>query len=66
MGQLLGTSHKVGRHFELSFLEIRSSTTTSMAAITVTSSLWHSRLGHASLPHVQLLASPGHLGLVNF
>jgi hypothetical protein len=37
-----------------------------MAAITITSSLWHSRLGHASLPRVQLLASQGHLGSVNF
>jgi hypothetical protein len=37
-----------------------------MAAITVTSSLWHSRLGHASLPRVKLLASQGRLGLVNF
>jgi len=51
-GQLLGTGRKVGRLFELSFLQIPSSTTTSMAAITVTSSLWHSRMGHASLPHV--------------
>jgi hypothetical protein len=37
-----------------------------MAAITVTSTLWHSRLGHASLPRVKLLASQGRLGLVNF
>jgi hypothetical protein len=47
-------------------MQIPSSTTTSMAAITVTSSLWHSRLGHASLPHVQLLASQGHLGSISF
>jgi len=65
-GQLLGTGYKVGRHFELSFLQIPSSTTTSMAAITVTSNLWHSRLGHASLSRVRLLASQGHLGSVNF
>jgi hypothetical protein len=37
-----------------------------MAAITVTSNLWHSRLGHASLSRVQFLASQGHLGSVNF
>jgi hypothetical protein len=65
-GQLLGTGCKVGHHFELSFLQIPSSTTTSMAAITVTSNLWHSRLGHASLSRVRLLASQGHLGSVNF
>jgi hypothetical protein len=51
-GQLLGTGCKVGRLFELSYLQIPSSTTTSMAAITVTSSLWHFRLGHASFPRV--------------
>ena len=32
----------------------------------VSSSLWHSRLGHASLPRVQSLASSGHLGRVDF
>jgi hypothetical protein len=66
IGQLLGTSYKFRRLFELSSLHIPSSTTTSVVAITVTSSLWHSQLGHASLPRVQLLASQGHLGSVNF
>jgi hypothetical protein len=65
-GQLLGIGRKVGRLFELSYLQILSLTTTSMAGITITSSLWHSRLGHASLRRVQLLASQGHLGSVNF
>ncbi|KAA8550319.1 hypothetical protein F0562_002003 [Nyssa sinensis] len=36
-GQLLGTGRKVGRLFELTSLQIPSSTNTSMAAITVTS-----------------------------
>ncbi|KAA8517060.1 hypothetical protein F0562_017122 [Nyssa sinensis] len=66
MGQLLGTGRKVGRLFELTSLQIPSSTNTSRAAITVTSSLWHSRLGHASLPRVQFLASQGHIGPVKF
>jgi hypothetical protein len=38
---------------------------TPITAVTSSSSLWHSRLGHASLPRVHLLASQGHLGSVN-
>jgi hypothetical protein len=33
--------------------------------INASSSLWHSCLGHASLPRVQLLASQSYLGSVN-
>ena len=38
------------------------------AATTATSSpdLWHARLGHLSLSHLQLLATQGHLGSVQF
>ena len=38
------------------------------ATTTATSSpdLWHARLGHPSLSHLQLLASQGHLGSVQF
>ena len=36
-------------------------TTTSLSPV-----LWHSRFGHASLPHPQLLASQGYLGSVSF
>ena len=67
MGQVLGTGHKVGRMFEVHDLKIPSQVI-STAVTTATSSLdlWHARLGHLSLSRLQLLASQGHLGLVQF
>uniref|UniRef100_A0A2N9GRJ3 Integrase catalytic domain-containing protein n=1 Tax=Fagus sylvatica TaxID=28930 RepID=A0A2N9GRJ3_FAGSY len=67
-GKLLGTGRKTGRLFELCNLQIPSHMVSSSVAATTTLSpdLWHSRLGHASLSRLQLLASQGHLGSVNF
>jgi transposase InsO family protein len=67
-GKLLGTGRKIGRLFELCNLQIPSHMVSSSVAATTTLSpnLWHSRLGHASLSRLQLLASQGHLGSVNF
>ena len=50
MGQVVGTSHKVGRMFEVHDLRIPSQVV-SAAATTATPSpnLWHARLGHPSL-----------------
>ena len=58
-GKLLGTSYKIGCLFELCNLQIPSHMVSSSAAATATLSpdLWHSRLGHASLSRLQLLAS---------
>ena len=66
-GQVLGTGRKVGRMFEVHDLKIPSQVV-SAAATTTTSSpdLWHARLGHPSLSRLQLLASQGHLGSVQF
>uniref|UniRef100_A0A2N9HJ51 Reverse transcriptase Ty1/copia-type domain-containing protein n=1 Tax=Fagus sylvatica TaxID=28930 RepID=A0A2N9HJ51_FAGSY len=63
-GKLLGTGRKIGRLFELCNLQIPSHMVSSSIAATTTLSpdLWHSRLGHASLSRLQLLASQGHLG----
>jgi hypothetical protein len=36
------------------------------ATTTLSPDLWHFRLGHASLSHLQLLTSQGHLGSVSF
>ena len=52
-GQVFGTSHKVGRMFEVQDLKIPSQvvSTAATTATTATSSpdLWHARLGHPSL-----------------
>ena len=66
-GQVLGTSRKVGSIFKVLDLKI-SSQVVSATTTTATPSpdLWHARLGHPSLSHLQLLASQGHLGLVQF
>uniref|UniRef100_A0A2N9IGZ9 Integrase catalytic domain-containing protein n=1 Tax=Fagus sylvatica TaxID=28930 RepID=A0A2N9IGZ9_FAGSY len=58
-GKLLGTGRKTGRLFELCNLQIPSHMVSSSVAATTTLSpdLWHSRLGHASLSRLQLLAS---------
>jgi hypothetical protein len=62
-GKLLGTGRKIGRLFELCNLQIPSHMVSSSVTATTTLSpdLWHSRLGHASLSHLQLLVSQGHL-----
>ena len=62
---MLGTGHKVGRVFEVHDLKIPSQVV-SAATTTATPSLdlWHARLGHLSISHLQLLASQGHLGSV--
>ena len=66
--QIVGTTCKVGRLFELIFLHLPSSR---LSASTVsgqsTSSLafWHSRLGHASISRVKQLVSKGLLGSVS-
>ena len=67
MGQVLGTSRKVGCMFKVHNLKIPSQVV-SVAATTATPSpdLWHARLGHPSLSCLQLLAFQGHLGSVQF
>uniref|UniRef100_A0A2N9IJC8 Integrase catalytic domain-containing protein n=1 Tax=Fagus sylvatica TaxID=28930 RepID=A0A2N9IJC8_FAGSY len=59
MGKLLGIGRKIGRLFELCNLQIPSHMVSSSVAATTTLSpdLWHSRLSHASLSRLQLLAS---------
>ena len=66
-GQVLGISRKVGRMFEIHDLKIPSQVVFA-AATTATPSpdLWHARLGYPSLSCLQLLASQGHLGSVQF
>ena len=66
-GQVLGTGHKVGRMFEVHDLKIPSQVVSAVAT-TATSSpnLWHTRLGYPFLSRLQLLASQGHLGSVQF
>uniref|UniRef100_A0A2N9GQS7 Uncharacterized protein n=1 Tax=Fagus sylvatica TaxID=28930 RepID=A0A2N9GQS7_FAGSY len=65
-GKLLGTGRKTGRLFELCNLQIPSHMVSSSVAATTTLSpdLWHSRLGHASLSRLQLLASQAALTAV--
>ena len=64
---MLGTGRKVGRMFEVHDLKIPLQVV-STAATTATPSpdLWHAHLGHPSLFHLQLLASQGYLGSVQF
>ena len=66
-GQVLGTGHKVGHMFEVHDLKIPSQAV-SAATTTTTSSpnLWHTRLDYSFLSRLQLLASQGHLGSVQF
>ena len=67
MSQMLRIGRKVGRMFEVHDLKIPSQVV-SIVATTTTSSpdLWHARLGHLSLSHLQLLASKDHLGSIQF
>jgi hypothetical protein len=59
-GQLIGTGRKIGHLFQLSFLQTPTHLLAAVTTSNATSSLWHSHLGHASILHVQLLASQGH------
>ena len=64
---MLGTGRKAGHMFEVYDLKIPSQVVSAAAAITTLSpELWHANLGHTSLSHLQLLASQGHLGLIQF
>ena len=56
MGQIVGTACKVGRLFELTSLHFLSSSVTApVIAASASIELWHSRLGHVSLPRIQTL-----------
>ena len=64
-GQIFGTARKVESLFELIFRHLPSSRlSTYVVSRQSTSSLdlWHSRLGHASIPRVKQLVSKGLLG----
>ena len=66
-GKLVGTGHKVGRLFILETLEVSKSINARLAASVLESSsfsLWHSRLGHISMPRLKYLLSSGKLGPV--
>ena len=61
MGQVLGTSRKVGCMFVVHDLKIPSQVVyTATTTATPSLDLWHACLGHPSLSHLQLLASQGH------
>uniref|UniRef100_A0A2N9J9F8 Reverse transcriptase Ty1/copia-type domain-containing protein n=1 Tax=Fagus sylvatica TaxID=28930 RepID=A0A2N9J9F8_FAGSY len=65
-GQIVGTARKVGRLFELTSLHFLSSSVTApVIAASASIELWHSRLGHVSLPRIQTLVSKGLLGSVS-
>ena len=67
MGKLLGIGRKIGRLFELCNLQIPSHlVSSSIVATTLSPDLCYSYIGHASLSHLQLLASQGHLGSISF
>uniref|UniRef100_A0A2N9HMZ1 Integrase catalytic domain-containing protein n=1 Tax=Fagus sylvatica TaxID=28930 RepID=A0A2N9HMZ1_FAGSY len=55
-GQIIGSARKVGRLFELTSLHFPSSSVSAPVIVASASiELWHSRLGHVSLPHIQTL-----------
>uniref|UniRef100_A0A2N9GCN7 Reverse transcriptase Ty1/copia-type domain-containing protein n=1 Tax=Fagus sylvatica TaxID=28930 RepID=A0A2N9GCN7_FAGSY len=65
-GQIFGSVCKVGRLFELTSLHFPSSSISApVIAASASIELWHSRLGHVSLPHIQTLVSRGLLGSVS-
>ena len=67
-GRIVGTARKVGRLFELIFLHLPCSLLSASVVSgqrTYSLSLWHSRLGHASISRVKQLVSRGLLGLVS-
>ena len=66
-GQVLGTGRKVGCMFEVHDLKSPLQVVSAVATTTTPSpDLWHARLSHPSLSRLQLLASQGHLGSVQF
>jgi hypothetical protein len=65
-GQIVGTARKVGQLFELTSLHFPSSSVSAPIIVASASiELWHSRLGHVSLPRIQTLVSRGLLGSVS-
>jgi hypothetical protein len=64
--QLIGTACKIRRLFELSSLHLplTVSAATTFWSPSTTLSLWHSRLGHASVSRICSLATSGQLGSV--
>ena len=67
MGQVLGIGRKVGCMFEVHDLKIPSQVVSAAATTTTPSpDLWHAHLDYPSLSRLQLLASQGHLGSVQF
>uniref|UniRef100_A0A2N9HRP8 Integrase catalytic domain-containing protein n=1 Tax=Fagus sylvatica TaxID=28930 RepID=A0A2N9HRP8_FAGSY len=63
---IVGTARKVGRLFELTSLHFPSSSISApVIAASASIELWHSRLGHVSLPRIQTLVSRGLLGSVS-
>jgi hypothetical protein len=65
-GQIVGTARKVGRLFELTSLHFPSSSVSApVIAAFASIELWHSCLGHVSLPRIQTLVSRGLLGSVS-
>lgn len=65
-GQLVGTGRKVGPLFELSSLQVPSLSSVQIFTLSISSSLWHSCLGHTSLSHIQSSAFNGYSEKVNF
>jgi hypothetical protein len=62
-GQIVGTARKVGQLFEFTSLHFPSSSVSApVIADSASIELWHSRLGHVSLPHIKTLVSRGLLG----
>jgi hypothetical protein len=57
MGQIVRTARKVGRLFELTSLHFPSSVSAPVVAASASIVLWHSRLGHVSLPLIKTLVS---------
>jgi hypothetical protein len=65
-GQIVGSARKVGRLFKLTSLHFPSSSVSApVIAASASIELWHSRLGHVSLPRIQTLVSKGLLGSVS-
>uniref|UniRef100_A0A2N9J981 Integrase catalytic domain-containing protein n=1 Tax=Fagus sylvatica TaxID=28930 RepID=A0A2N9J981_FAGSY len=55
-GQIVGSARKVGQLFELTSLHFPSSSVSApVIAASASIELWHSRLGHVSLPRIQTL-----------
>jgi hypothetical protein len=65
-GQIVGSARKVGQLFELTSLHFPSSSVSApVIAASASIELWHSRLGHVSLPRIQTLVSRGLLSSVS-